>query len=110
MAPAHAGAPFTSSNKSANYLCVNTWRPGQEDISYHLGGKTRTRDRFELGEWTEGIAGGPVLMHAAVSFECEFTNAVDEATQRILVGRVVDIRQNAKQATLLYRMRRHLSG
>ncbi|MCM0752198.1 hypothetical protein DEA98_15875 [Brucella pseudogrignonensis] len=80
-----------------------------EDISNHFGGKTSVEDRFAYGEWVEGLTGVPVLASASVSFECELTNAVDEATHRILFGRVIDIRENEKQAALLYCMRRYLS-
>jgi flavin reductase len=56
------------------------------------------------------VTGAPVLQDASVSFECELTNAVDEATHRIFFGRVVDIREHQEQATLLYCMRRYLNG
>jgi len=95
--------------ENARYFCVNTLMPGQEDISNHFGGKTSVEDRFAYGEWVEGLTGVPVLASASVSFECELTNAVDEATHRILFGRVIDIRENEKQAALLYCMRRYLS-
>lgn len=95
---------------SARHFCVNTLMPGQEDISNLFGGKTPTEDRFAIGEWRDGQTGVPVLANASVSFECEFTNAVDEATHRILFGRVIDIRENEEQATLLYCMRRYLNG
>jgi flavin reductase len=35
---------------------------------------------------------------------------VDEATHRILFGRVINIRENEEQGTLLYCMRRYLNG
>lgn len=95
---------------NTRHFCVNTLMPGQEDISNHFGGKVPTQDRFSIGEWRDGLTGVPVLANASVSFECEITNAVDEATHRILFGRVIDIRENEKQATLLYCMRRYLSG
>lgn len=95
---------------TARHFCVNTLMPGQEEISNHFGGKTPMEDRFLLGEWTEGLTGAPVLANASVSFECEFTNAVDEATHRVLFGRVIDIRENEEKATLLYCMRRYLNG
>jgi flavin reductase len=63
-----------------------------------------------MGNWREGVTGAPVLQDASVSFECELTNAVDEATHRIFFGRVVDIREHQEQATLLYCMRRYLNG
>ncbi|WP_047636721.1 MULTISPECIES: flavin reductase [unclassified Rhizobium] len=96
--------------ENTRHFCVNTLMPGHEDISNTFGGKTPMEDRFALGEWREGLTGVPILANASVSFECELTNAVDEATHRILFGRVIDIRENEEQATLLYCMRRYLNG
>lgn len=96
--------------ENARNFCVNTLMPGHEDISDVFGGRTPAADRFALGEWREGLTGVPVLANASVSFECAFTNAVDEATHRIIFGRVIDIRENEEQATLLYCMRRYLNG
>ncbi|MGE6786627.1 flavin reductase [Ensifer adhaerens] len=96
--------------ENTRHFCVNTLMPGQEDISDLFGGRTLSADRFALGDWREGLTGAPVLANASVSFECELTNAIDEATHRILVGRVIDVRENEEQATLLYCMRRYLIG
>jgi len=96
--------------ENARHFCVNTLMPDQEDLSNVFGGRSPVDDRFALGEWREGLTGIPVLANASVSFECELTNAVDEATHRILFGRVIDIRENEEQATLLYCMRRYLSA
>lgn len=82
--------------------------PGQEDISDVFGGKTPSQDRFALGGWRSGIAGVPVLLNASVSFECEATNFIDEATHRVLFGRVINVDENEEHATLLYCMRRYL--
>lgn len=95
---------------NARHFCVNTLMPGQEDLSRHFGGKTPMEERFDYGDWTEGLNGVPFLSTASVSFECELTNAVDEATHRILFGRVMRIRENEEQATLLYYSRRYLNG
>lgn len=94
----------------ARHFCVNTLMPGQEEISNAFGGKRPVKDRFALGEWKDGLTGVPILADASVSFECELTNAVDEATHRILFGCVIDIRESEEQATLLYCMRRYLKG
>lgn len=96
--------------ENARHFCVNTLMPGQENISNVFGGRSSMEDRFAVGEWTEGLTGVPVLADASVSFECELTNAVDEATHRIIFGRVIDIREHKDQATLLYCMRRYLHG
>ena len=104
-----ASASFPAFER-ARHFCVNTLLPSQEDISNVFGGRTLTEDKFSHGEWREGITGVPVLANASVSFVCELTNAVDEASHRILFGRVLDIRENEQQATLLYCMRRYLHG
>lgn len=96
--------------ENASHFCVNTLMPGQENISDVFEGKNPVEDRFALGEWREGLKGVPVLAHASVSFECELTNAVDEATHRTLFGRVIDIREHEEQAALRYCMRRYLNG
>lgn len=96
--------------ENARHFCVNTLMPGQEAISIHFGGKTPMEERFSLGEWKDGLTSVPILADASVSFECELINAVDEATHRIIFGRVIDIRESEEQATLLYCMRRYLKG
>ncbi len=94
--------------ESARHFCVNTLMPGQEDISEAFGGKVPGADRFAFGEWTEGLTGVPILAYASVSFECELVDAVDQATHRVFFGRVIDVRENARKASLLYCMRRYL--
>ena len=84
--------------------------PGQEDISDVFAGKMPAPDRFAFGNWGEGRTGVPVLADASVSFECALTYCVDQATHRVLFGRIIDIRENPKQATLLYCGRRYLHG
>ena len=96
--------------ENARHFCVNTLMPGQEDLSNIFGGRTWTEDKFAHGAWSEGLTGVPILANASVSFECELTNAVDEATHRILFGRVIDIREHEDQAALLYCLRRYLHG
>jgi flavin reductase len=95
---------------AARHFCVNTLMPGQEQISDVFGGKLPATDRFAFGTWRAGLTGVPVLAGASVSLECELVDAVDQATHRVLFGRVIDIRENAQRATLLYCMRRYLHG
>lgn len=95
---------------NARHFCVNTLAPDQEDISDVFGGKTPAADRFAFGKWGEGLTGVPVLANASVSFECELTNAIEQATHRVFFGRVINVRENDEKATLLYCMRRYLRG
>ncbi|KAB2684375.1 flavin reductase [Brucella tritici] len=95
---------------TASHFCVNTLMSGQEEIADIFGGKRPVVDRFSVGQWKEGHAGIPVLADASVSFQCELADAVDQATHRVLFGRVIDMRENMEKATLLYCMRRYLYG
>lgn len=94
----------------AGYFCVNTLMPGQEGISDVFGGRTSATDRFAHGYWREGLTGVPVLADASVSFECELIDAVDQATHRVIFGRVINIRENDERASLIHCMRRYLYG
>jgi len=96
--------------EAARHFCVNTLLPGQEDISDVFGGRTPSADKFALGDWRDGQSGVPVLANASVSFECELTDIVDQATHRVLFGRVININENADQGTLMYCMRRYICG
>jgi flavin reductase len=96
--------------EAARHFCVNTLMPGQEDISDVFGGRTPGADKFALGDWRDGQTGVPVLANASVSFECELTDIIDQATHRVLFGRVIDIHENEDQGTLMYCMRRYLYG
>ena len=92
---------------NARHFCVNTLMPNQEDLSEVFGGKTPCTDRFAFGTWTVGLTGVPVLADASVSSECEITASIDQATHRILFGRVIDIRENTQKASLIYCLRRY---
>jgi flavin reductase len=94
--------------EAVRHFCVNTLSPDQEIISEVFGGRVQTEDRFSHGAWAAGATGVPVLANASVRFECELTSAVDQATHRILFGRVVDVQENTDTATLLYHMRSYL--
>lgn len=95
---------------NARHFCVNTLTSGQEEISDVFGGKTPVADRFVFGEWEKGLTGVPVLADASVSFECELTNAIEQATHRVFFGRVINIRENDEKATLFYCRRRYFGG
>lgn len=93
----------------ARFFCINTLMPGHQSLSNLFGGKTPMADRFGSGEWGEGLSGVPVLKDALVSFECEFSHAVDEGTHRVIFGRVIDIRCHQRDAALLYCQRRYVT-
>lgn len=46
---------FFHAFENTRHFGVNTLMPGQEDISNNFGGKTSIKDRFEHGDWSEGL-------------------------------------------------------
>jgi flavin reductase len=92
----------------AQYFNVNVLMPAQESVSNAFGGSKSHEERFDHGVWTDGTHGAPVLAGAAVSFECELTRSIDEASHSILLGLVLDMHENDEQGTLLYYQRRYV--
>jgi flavin reductase len=95
--------------EQARFFCVNTLAPSHESLSNLFGGKTPMAERFSRGRWIDGRTGVPVLHDALVSFECELFRTFDEGTHRVLLGRVVDIREKEGQTGLLYYARRYVA-
>lgn len=93
----------------ASHFSVNLLLPGQENIANTFGGAKPHIERFEHGKWVRGTTGVPVLAQASVSFECERTRSVDEASHTILIGRVINMKANSERGALLYYRREYLS-
>ncbi|HSI42053.1 MAG TPA: flavin reductase [Xanthobacteraceae bacterium] len=95
---------------ASRVLCVNTLSGGHEDLSMAFaggGGATSMADRFRHGEWTRLVTGAPVLVGAAVSFDCQ-VNAFHEAgTHDVLFCDVLAIREGASGGLVYFDRRFH---
>ena len=92
---------------SATHFCVNTLSKHQVSIADAFGGKARQEERFDVGNWSYGTTGQPVLSDAAVQFECELMQFLDLATHRILFGRVLNTNINEDVTSLVYHKRQY---
>ena len=93
---------------------VNVLNDGQRDVAAHFSGEREVRghDRFGVGTWQKLCTGAPILAGAAVSFDCEFYQALEVATHTIFIGLVVAAQMDDRQSPLLYAHKRYhkLSG
>lgn len=91
----------------ATHFCVNTLSGDQASIADAFGGKRRPEERFDIGNWSDGEYGAPILEGAAVRFECELVQFLDLATHRILFGRVLNADVKSEPTSLVYHKRHY---
>jgi flavin reductase (DIM6/NTAB) family NADH-FMN oxidoreductase RutF len=60
-------------------------------------------DKFADLECTEGLAGVPILPHYSACFECQIENQYEGGDHIILVGRVIEFRDNGLEPLIFNR-------
>ncbi len=85
-------------------LCVNTLGAGHEEISNAFAGFTGLEglDRFTLGDWDVLETGAPLLLDAAVSFDCRITEVLEKGTHSVIFAEVAAVRLSEAAAGLIY--------
>ena len=86
-------------------IAINTLTSSQQLISNLFGGKAPMNERFESGEWETLVTGAPVLVDAAVCFDCIITEVKSVATHDVIFCQVVGIKQDEHADALLYYQR-----
>ncbi|WP_425918772.1 flavin reductase [Acinetobacter sp. TSRC1-2] len=83
-------------------LSVNVLSAQHEQISNAFASKMSSEERFKQGSWTTLETGAPVLEDALVSFDCEVEQIQEVGTHSIFICRVVAIKQNQQDESLVY--------
>lgn len=83
-------------------LCVNTLAAGHQAMSNLFGGKTPMAARFEAGEWARARSGAPLLLDAAVSFDCRVTSATSVGTHDVIFCEVLAVAMGNATHGLIY--------
>lgn len=98
--------------RHSHSLAINTLEQGQDTLSNLFGGKATMPERFASAQWTTLSTGSPVLVGAAVTFDCIVTERVSVATHDVFFCQVVDIKLQPNAGALLYHQRqyRHLAA
>jgi flavin reductase len=85
-------------------LCVNVLTAAQEQLSPIFAGFTELDmdGRFGAADWTRIETGSPVLVGAAVSFDCRVSQVTDVGTHHVLFCEVVGIVAEGAAEGLIY--------
>lgn len=83
---------------------VNILNADQLDVAERFAGKggLKGADRFVGGQWVAGVSGVPLLVGALSAFDCEVEEIVERHSHGIVIGRVRDIKNSARNAALAY--------
>ncbi|MCB4767126.1 flavin reductase [Ancylobacter sp. Lp-2] len=88
-------------------LCVNTLCGPHEPLSMAFaGGSGAMAERFAQGEWTTLATGAPVLVGAAVAFDCRVATVQEMGTHDVLFCEVLAMREGDGADSLVYFDRR----
>ncbi|MBU2978827.1 flavin reductase [Alteromonas sp. C1M14] len=99
------GASVHKVFQNSTSLVINTLTSQQQSISNLFGGKASMEDRFNGAQWATSKTGAPMLVGAAVSFDCVITDVKSVATHDVIFCQVVDIQQDENADALLYYQR-----
>jgi cob(II)yrinic acid a,c-diamide reductase len=88
-------------------FALNTLAAEHEPLSIAFSGKGHLPqdERFALAQWDTLETGAPLLVSAAVSFDCRIVGAQDVATHRVLFGEVIGLRFGGNSKPLVYHSR-----
>jgi len=86
---------------TAGRLSINVLGQHQESTAKLFAGmvpEVKGEDRFQPGEWTEGLA-VPVLTEACASFVCSIAELIPQSTHTIFLCDVLDARRGTTPAS-----------
>jgi flavin reductase len=90
--------------KANGVVCVNTLTASQQELSAVFAGLTShsVEQRFDVGVWSTLITGAPVLVDAAVAFDCRIDKVVEVGTHDVLFCIVEAVQLGAAHEGLIY--------
>lgn len=95
---------------ASRILCVNTVAGPHEDLSMLFAGAGGNKDmaaRFASAEWTTLATGAPVLIGAAVAFDCRVVDIASVGTHDVLYCEVVAVREEAADSLVYFSRKFH---
>lgn len=87
---------------ACNAFCVNILSTRQASLAKLFADHSAVERRFEMGDWSAGKLGMPVLEGALASFECSLDLAVEKATHTIFIGAVEAVHGTAGEPLLYF--------
>jgi flavin reductase (DIM6/NTAB) family NADH-FMN oxidoreductase RutF len=86
--------------RAGSHYAINILAADQKELAQRFA--SRREDRWEAVEFTDGIAGAPLLAGAAASFECFNRSRYQEGDHVIFVGEVERCSHREGASPLLY--------
>lgn len=83
-------------------FCVNLLCDTHASVAQAFGGKLECGERFNAGDWIDGLLGLPYLRDAQANIFCELGAATSYASHTIFVGRVAGVMVKEEVMPLLY--------
>jgi flavin reductase len=92
---------------TADHFCVNMLDCGDESLADVFAGRGGHHgvDRFMYGNWDSLVTGCPALQSAAMSLDCEVLDRQFLAGRLVLVGKILDHREDHACDPLVYHRR-----
>jgi flavin reductase len=91
----------------ADHFCVNMLNADDEGLADVFAGRGGLHgvDRFMYGNWDRLVTGCPSLQSAAMSLDCEVLDRQILAERLVLVGKILDHREDQACDPLIYHRR-----
>ncbi|MBL8340406.1 MAG: flavin reductase family protein [Rubrivivax sp.] len=112
-------SPSLEAFEAASHFAVNVLAESQVELSRRFavrgpaataGAGADSEHRFDVGEWTSGLGGAPVLAGCAAVFECRRVAAHDGGDHRLFIGRVLRLADIATAPLVFQGGRYHMLG
>ena len=84
------------------YFCVNLLYADHQEISDNCAWKFQGEERFNEGDWQEGIHQTPYLSDAQFSIMCELDGSYDYGSHTIFIGKARTIRLRDEVKPLMF--------
>ena len=85
---------------NASHYAVHILHRDQRDLAAHFAGKSD--NKFAGLDWSDGMNGLPILPEFSVCMECAVEDVHPCGNQKLMIGRVVGVRNQNKDNALLY--------
>lgn len=93
---------------TSKVVCINTVAGPQEALSLAFAGGTKAMpERFAAAGWTTLVTGAPVLVSAAVSFDCRVTRITEVGTHDVLFCEVLAVQDGDEEGLVYFGRRFH---
>jgi 3-hydroxy-9,10-secoandrosta-1,3,5(10)-triene-9,17-dione monooxygenase reductase component len=101
-------SPSLARFDAAGHFAINVLAEGQVDVSRRFA--SATGQKFDEGQWHEGLHRLPLLAGSAAVLECERASLQDSGDHRLYIGRVLRLQSQPLPPLVYHGGHYHLLG